>query len=50
MISLSTSTRTLTCLIHLLFRTASQGRMIPIGKYPLLNGPWFFIALIRATR
>ena len=50
MISSSTDTRTLTCLLHLLFRNADQGRMIPIGKYPLLNDTSFFITLTRATR
>ena len=50
MISSSTGTRTLTCLIRHLFRNAGQGRMIPIGKYPLLNGQSFFIALTRANR
>lgn len=50
MISSSTDTRTLTCLIHLLFRNADQSRMIPIGKYPLLNGQLFFIVLTRANR
>ena len=50
MISSSTDTRTLTCLIHLLFGNADQGRMIPIGKYPLLNGHSFFIVLTGANR
>ena len=45
MISPSTGTRTLTCLIRHLSRNAGQGRMIPIGKYPLLNSTLFFIAL-----
>jgi hypothetical protein len=50
MISSSADTRTVTCLIHLLFRNAGQDRMIPIGKYPLLHGQSFFIALTRANR
>jgi hypothetical protein len=50
MISSSTDTRTVTCLIHLLYRKADQGRMIPIGKYPLLTGTSFYIALARANR
>jgi len=50
MISSSTDIRTVTCLTHLLFRNADQGRMIPIGKYPLLNGKSFFIALTRVNR
>jgi hypothetical protein len=50
MISSSTDTRTLICLIPLLFRNAGQGRMIRTGKYPLLNGTSFFIALTRANR
>jgi hypothetical protein len=49
MISSSTDTQTLTWLIPHLFRNAGQGRMIPIGKYPLLNGTSFFIALTRAN-
>jgi hypothetical protein len=50
MISSSTDTRTVICLIHVLFGNADQGRMIPIEKYTLLNGTSFFIALIRANR
>jgi len=50
MISSSIDTRSLTCLIHLLFRNAGQDWMFPKGKYPLLNGQSFFIALIRANR
>jgi len=50
MFSSPTDTRTVTCLIHLLFRNASQDRMLPIGKYPLLHGQSFFNALTRANR
>lgn len=36
--------------MHLLFDNVGLDRMIPIGKYPLLNGQSFFIALTRANR